>query len=572
MTVMPDVNDLVDVGTTELEFQTALAAFHAVVAEMAGQGNRDTQSISGGDITPAKAFVMVDSEGDAASDDLDHVLPNTIGSKILILMIESAARPITLKHNVSGTGKLVLREAADLVLTTTHQMVAFYYDSANSLWRELWRNFGVYAPATADQTAARSALGLGSLATKSSVAAGDIDSNAVTTGKISDNNVTLAKLATQAANTFLANATGGTAVPSAVALAASQLAGRGSTGNIAPIVLGTGLSMSGTTLSVTAAGGAIDIQTFTSSGTWTKPGSGTYAIIRGWGGGGGGASSSSASHGGGGGGGGAYVEMILPLSALSSTETVTIGAGGSSVTSGAGNAGGNTTLGTKFTAYGGGAGAGASTTSKGGGGGGGANEAGKQGGTNASLAAPQSVLDMYYTWASGRGGGPDPGVPKGDATLTSRKPPGPLGGGAGGRTDGSNGPSQVGFAYGSAAHWYSEEEYVSYYGGAMSSAPGDGGCGQRGGGGGGGGGSTSAAGGYGGASIFGGGGGGGGAGDSNPGPGKGGLSKYAGKGGDGGYDTTPGTAGTAPSGGGGGSETGTASGAGAPGRLEVIVI
>lgn len=67
--------------------------------------------------------------------------------------------------------------------------------------------------------------------------------------------VTYAKIQNAAANTVIARADAASGVLDEVALAASQLLGRGSTGNVAPIVLGSGLTMTGTTLSSSGGGG-----------------------------------------------------------------------------------------------------------------------------------------------------------------------------------------------------------------------------------------------------------------------------------------------------------------------------
>jgi len=262
-----------------------------------------------------------------------------------------------------------------------------------------------------------------------------------------------------------------------------------------------------------------DRQEFNGSGTWNKPAVGTVAFIQCWGGGGSGGRA-GAGDGGGGGAGGAYAERWMALSALGSSETVTIGAGGAAQTvdNTNGNVGGNTTFGSHLAAGGGGAGSGTAADNGGGGGGG----PGQNGGSS----------------AAGASGGPgaSPAGTIGGVNTSSANNSNPFGGAGGGSGGATGSPGGHGI-------W---------------------------GGGGGGAGDDVASPGVGGISICGGGGGGGGA-DSTAGA-AGGLGLiYGGNGGAGAIDAVNATAGTAPGGGGGGSETGN-SGAGAAGRIVVTVI
>lgn len=134
-----------------------------------------------------------------------------------------------------------------------------------------------------------------------------------------------------------------------------------------------------------------NVQTFISSGTWTKPSgyaAGSRVFIQGWGAGAGGGKASTA----GGGGGGGYNERWCLLSALGATETITIGAGGAArTTNGIGNTGGNTTVGSLLTAYGGSGG----STNFGGAGGGQLSA----GGTTAG--GPNIIADLYSDGVGG---------------------------------------------------------------------------------------------------------------------------------------------------------------------------
>lgn len=188
-------------------------------------------------------------------------------------------------------------------------------------------------------------------------------------------------------------------------------------------------------------------KTFTASGTFTKPpGYNAFGMLL-WGAGASGGKGDGSTQAGGG-GGGACFSGTIPASAVSTTESVTIGSGGVAVTASvtAGNVGGNSSFGSLITSYGGGG------NSIVGGGGGGLKSAGSSatggtptelfngGGTGGNSAAGTA---SYYGGGGGGGGSTDAAY-AGGASI--------YGGGGGGNapatTAGAGGTSVFGGAGG----------------------------------------------------------------------------------------------------------------------------
>jgi hypothetical protein len=189
---------------------------------------------------------------------------------------------------------------------------------------------------------ARASLGLGSLAT-SNTTLGNLATSNTTLGNLATSNTTLGNLAS--ANTVNA----ATITDNSVGAAELNVSGNGTSGQA---LTSDG---DGSFSWADAGGGTVnDIQTFTSSGTYTVPTGATSLFVYCIGGGGGSGDTYYTNIVGGAGGGG--IIACLDATNIGSTVSVTIGAGGNAGNSNNAGNGGTTTFGNYVTANGGGRG------------------------------------------------------------------------------------------------------------------------------------------------------------------------------------------------------------------------
>ena len=96
-------------------------------------GSASTSTIVTGAITISKSIHYVDTEGAAATDDLDNIYGGTDGD-IIFLRALTDTRTVVLKHN---TGNLRLNGSVDFSLDDARDYVILYYDE--NIWTEIAR-------------------------------------------------------------------------------------------------------------------------------------------------------------------------------------------------------------------------------------------------------------------------------------------------------------------------------------------------------------------------------------------------------------------------------------------------
>lgn len=91
----------------------------------------DTElTIAGGIVTATRTMHIVDTELDAATDDLVTINGGVDGDWLIISCV-NAAREVVIKHN---TGNIYTAHQGDIILNDIRKKVVFYYDATNSRW------------------------------------------------------------------------------------------------------------------------------------------------------------------------------------------------------------------------------------------------------------------------------------------------------------------------------------------------------------------------------------------------------------------------------------------------------
>lgn len=90
-------------------------------------------TIASGAITITQGFHRIDTEANAASDDLDTINGGTT-NRLLYIRAEDGARTVVVRHNGGGSGNIRTPNGASISLDETYKFLLLAYDATLSLW------------------------------------------------------------------------------------------------------------------------------------------------------------------------------------------------------------------------------------------------------------------------------------------------------------------------------------------------------------------------------------------------------------------------------------------------------
>lgn len=93
---------------------------------------RQSETISGGSINGDANWKIIDTEGGAATDNLDNINQDSyVSNEVIILQIADNSRTVTVRHN---QGNIRTADGSDIVLDATARLLKLYWLRQQSLW------------------------------------------------------------------------------------------------------------------------------------------------------------------------------------------------------------------------------------------------------------------------------------------------------------------------------------------------------------------------------------------------------------------------------------------------------
>ena len=189
-TVLPAAGYFSQAGRTNGEAKTAQDDLLNYMGNLPGGAAPQELTIASGDVIPPDrhgGHLLVDTEGDAATDDLEHILTTHlhVGAWVFVRAADNA-RTVVVKHAAGGDGTLQLVGADDFTLDDTRKWIFFVHNAQGTL-TEVMRDYGAddagfrtFRGITNPSVASTTVSGQVELATRTEVDTGDDATRAVT--------------------------------------------------------------------------------------------------------------------------------------------------------------------------------------------------------------------------------------------------------------------------------------------------------------------------------------------------------------------------------------------------------